>query len=238
MSLWNKHQSLREELGRPDVRHRRGGRHSGAIVEIAPTLLPSTTRSRRWRACAPTPLSSSRGATSTFRRGLHNNCHSQQVRPPRDEVKRYGPLLAGRRVDVRHSPSNGGPSARGRPATSHASAASTSDAWQRSPTPGRPAARWCRPRSCPGYPFRSETPLDFDTIGHRSRRCRPRLALSTRNEISPRPHGWGFESSGHHGRPPTRRACFERYPKAQRRGPFSGRVDGGHHRRADASSPT
>ena len=59
----------------------------GGIVQIAP-LFWVQARSRRCRACARTPRSSRRAATSTSARAA--TCHSQMIRTLRDEVERYG----------------------------------------------------------------------------------------------------------------------------------------------------
>ena len=61
----------------------------GGIIQMAPSDAIWTTRSRKWKACVRTRLSSCMGRDIYIREGCYV-CHSQMVRPLRDEVERYG----------------------------------------------------------------------------------------------------------------------------------------------------
>jgi cytochrome c oxidase cbb3-type subunit 2 len=61
----------------------------GGLVEIAPSVLPEGHDGRRRRVCAPTRRWSQRGRDIYIREGCYT-CHSQMIRPFRDEQLRYG----------------------------------------------------------------------------------------------------------------------------------------------------
>ena len=93
--------NLRKELDRPGRRHP-GRRSRSAASSRSRRCSISRARSRRSRACRPyTPLELA-GRNIYVREGCYL-CHSQMIRPFRDEVERYGHYSPRRREHVRPS---------------------------------------------------------------------------------------------------------------------------------------
>ena len=130
----------------------------GGIVEIAPLFYLENTIEEVEGVRPYSPLELA-GRNIYVREGCYN-CHSQMVRPLRDEVERYGhySLAAESMYD---KPFQWG-SKRTGPDLARVGG-KYSDAWH--------VAHLVDPRSVvpasimPGYPFLFETPLDFETIG-------------------------------------------------------------------------
>ena len=85
-STWH-NMRFSSELDHPGDRHRRGD-HLAASVEIVPLFYLKSTI-ERWKGCASLFAARTGGRNIYIREGCYN-CHSQMIRPLRDEVERYG----------------------------------------------------------------------------------------------------------------------------------------------------
>jgi cytochrome c oxidase cbb3-type subunit 2 len=129
----------------------------GGLVEIAPLYYLKSTIETVEGVRPYTPLELA-GRNIYLREGCYN-CHSQMIRPLRDEVERYGPYSLAAESKYDH-PFQWG-SKRTGPDLARVGG-KYSDEWQR--------AHLVNPRSVvpgsimPGYPFLATTPLDYSHI--------------------------------------------------------------------------
>jgi cytochrome c oxidase cbb3-type subunit 2 len=214
MSLWNKHKVFEKNsavlMSGIVVVVAIGG-----LVEIAPLFYLNNTieEVEGMRPYSPLELA---GRNIYIREGCYN-CHSQQVRPLRDEVERYGhySLAAESMYD---KPFQWG-SKRTGPDLARVGG-KYSDAWH--------VAHLVDPRSLvpasimPGYPFLFETPLDFDTIGG-DLAVQAAMGVPYTEEMIANARTDVIIQATMDD--PDQASLLERYPKAQARS-FTGRTDG------------
>jgi cytochrome c oxidase cbb3-type subunit 2 len=214
MSLWNKHAIFEKNSGIL-VAGIVVAISIGGIVEIVPLFYLKNTieKVEGMRPYSPLELA---GRDIYVREGCYN-CHSQMVRPLRDEVERYGHYsLAAESMYDR--PFQWG-SKRTGPDLARVGG-KYSDEWH--------VRHLIDPRSVvpesimPGYPFLFETPLDFANI-ERNLRVQAALGVPYDEEMIANAR-FDVEIQGTND-DPDMFDFLERYPKAQVRS-FSGRTDG------------
>lgn len=214
MSLWNKH-AIFEKNSVVLLTGIIGVVAIGGLVEIAPLFWLKNTieEVEGMRPYSPLELA---GRNIYVREGCYN-CHSQMVRPLRDEVERYGHYSLA--VESMYDKPFQWGSKRTGPDLARVGG-KYSDAWH--------VAHLVDPRSVvpssimPGYPFLFETPLDYDTIGQdltvQAAMGVPYtedMILNARSDVIAQ---GTTDDAG-------QADLLERYPKAQARS-FSGRNDG------------
>ncbi|MFN3686488.1 cytochrome-c oxidase, cbb3-type subunit II [Salinarimonas sp.] len=214
MSLWNKH-AIFEKNSIVLVAGIVGAVSIGGLVEIVPLFYLKNTieEVEGMRPYSPLELA---GRTIYVREGCYN-CHSQMVRPLRDEVERYGHYsLAAESMYDR--PFQWG-SKRTGPDLARVGG-KYSDAWH--------VAHLIDPRSVvpgsimPGYPFLFDTPLDFANV-ERELRVQAMLGVPYTDAMIENARTDLIVQASTDD--PALDALLERYPKAQARN-FSGRHDG------------
>ena len=145
MSLWNKHQIFEKNsiilvIGVLIVIS------IGGLVEILPLFYLKSTIEKVEGMRPYTPLELA-GRDIYVREGCYN-CHSQMIRSLRDEVERYGPLLARRREHVRQAVPVGIEAQRARPCPRRRQVLGR----LASPASRAIRAPWCPVRSCRAIP--------------------------------------------------------------------------------------
>lgn len=214
MSIWNKHAVFEKNSG-VLMAGIIVAISVGGLVEIVPLFYLKNTieKVEGMRPYSPLELA---GRTIYVREGCYN-CHSQMVRPLRDEVERYGHYsLAAESMYDR--PFQWG-SKRTGPDLARVGG-KYSDEWH--------VRHLIDPRSVvpesimPGYPFLFETPLDYANV-ERELRVNAVLGVPYTDEMIANAR-IDVEAQGRNDDPAVD-ALLERYPKAQARS-FSGRTDG------------
>jgi len=214
MSIWNKHAIFEKNSG-VLVAGIVVAISIGGIVEIVPLFYLKNTieKVEGMRPYSPLELA---GRDIYVREGCYN-CHSQMVRPLRDEVERYGHYsLAAESMYDR--PFQWG-SKRTGPDLARVGG-KYSDEWH--------VRHLIEPRSVvpesimPGYPFLFETPLDYSNI-ERNLRVQATLGVPYTEEMIANAR-LDVEIQMDEADPDVF-DFLERYPKAQVRN-FSGRTDG------------
>ena len=179
----------------------------GGLVEIAPLFYLSSTIERVDGMRPYTPLELA-GREIYVREGCYN-CHSQMVRPLRDEIERYGPysLAAESMYD---KPFQWG-SKRTGPDLARVGG-KYSDEWH--------VQHFARPRALvpqsimPGYPFLAQRPLDADHIASAMRANRAGGVPYTDEQIASAMADLRAQHDPEH---PGAEAFQRRYPKALQR---------------------